>query len=387
MEDWVRNLQLGYPGSLANTLQLCENCGNPQNSFKTLHVAGTNGKGSVTKKCSAVLERSGYKVGMFISPHIFEFTERIQINHQAISNLLFYHYSEVIKNLSERLGLVIGWFDLYVLVCFLYFRDERVDWACVEVGLGGRLDNTNVIFPIVSVIVSIGLDHVEILGDTLEKITLEKAGIIKENTPCVYGPSVIESIVLEKCLEKAAQPIKVNLPEGYRSFDEENSAVAEMALRTLAKIGFIIEESAFSALESAQPFRMQEFYIGNNLFICDVAHNPAGITRVLNDLCYKFKGLENVIAVLGMSKGKMIKNCVEILAKRVKEIYFVSGHSEKLLPAHEISRFGQGESWEIPAILENLSRSKSEKIILITGSFYIMEEVSICISHLNSNPI
>ena len=155
MQEWIEEIQHGLPGSLVNTSRLCELLKNPQNSFKSLHIAGTNGKGSVTKKCCAGLMESGFKVGMYTSPHISDYTERIQINFEPIPKLLFFQYSEIIKSLVEEERINIGWFDLYTVVCFLYFSEMKVDYACIEVGVGGRLDNTNVIMPLIDHIKSV----------------------------------------------------------------------------------------------------------------------------------------------------------------------------------------------------------------------------------------
>ena len=377
LEVWIVSIQKGSPGSLSNTSLLCEALENPQDRFNSIHIAGTNGKGSVVKKCSAVLEESGYTVGMFISPHIFHYTERIQINMQPIPQNLFFHYSNIIKSCSESLNLQIGWFDLYSVVCFLYFAEQKVDWACIEVGLGGRLDNTNVLKPKLTIIVSISLDHTEILGNTLEQIAYEKAGIIKNFTPCVYGPTVPESIILEICGTKQAVPMKACLADGFYTYDQENSVIAATALDALKTLGFRIDAEAFRQLRTRQPCRMQEFIVGEKTVICDVAHNPAGISRTLDEILWKFGNDICILGVVGMSKGKMIKECISIIKERVSQLYLVRGNSPKLAEIEELSCFAGNKvcgSGNINIILERLLREKIHGVLLITGSFYLMDE-------------
>src|SRR5687767_12675117 len=172
---------IAYKIDLTNTLKLCEAVGNPQTKFKSIHVAGTNGKGSTSHMLASILQSSGYKTGLYTSPHLKEFTERIRVNGKEISKTYVVDFVNRIKPAIEKIQP--SFFEITVVMAFDYFVYEKVDAAVIEVGLGGRLDSTNVIAPVLSVITNIGWDHMDLLGDTLEKIAYEKAGIIKPETP------------------------------------------------------------------------------------------------------------------------------------------------------------------------------------------------------------
>jgi dihydrofolate synthase/folylpolyglutamate synthase len=174
-----------FKKNLTNTLQLCEALGDPQKKFKSVHIAGTNGKGSVSHMLAAVLQTSGYKTGLYTSPHLKDFRERIKVNGEMCDEEFVVAFIEKIKPLIEKIQP--SFFEITVAMAFTYFAEQNVDIAVVEVGLGGRLDSTNVIIPELCVITNIGWDHMNMLGDSLEKIAYEKAGIIKENIPVVLG--------------------------------------------------------------------------------------------------------------------------------------------------------------------------------------------------------
>ena len=231
---------------------------------------------------------------------------------------------------------------------------------------------------------SIGLDHTEILGNTIEKITYEKAGIIKPHKPCVFGPTVPENIINEVCNLMLAIPIKAQMPDGYLTFDEENSIIAETALKTLASYGTEIHPDSFYALSEKQPFRMSQFFINQKKIFLDVSLNPSGIRKVLNDLDFLLD-CPKITAVVGMSKGKMIKEYLEIIRPRVEFLYLVSGSSEKLNSIEElleISKIQPDGTGDIINILQTLLQQDNNNVVLITGSFYIMKEVSAFIDSL-----
>jgi dihydrofolate synthase/folylpolyglutamate synthase len=196
-----------YKKDLSNTIRLCETLGNPQNSFKTIHVAGTNGKGSSSHMLASILQSSGYKTGLYTSPHLKEFTERIKINGVEIDKAHVIDFVNRIKPSIE--AIQPSFFEITVAMAFDYFAAQKVDVAVIEVGLGGRLDSTNVITPIVSLITNIGFDHKDILGDTLAKIASEKAGIIKPQIPVIVSEKQkeIENVFLSKA-ESVGSPIQ-----------------------------------------------------------------------------------------------------------------------------------------------------------------------------------
>ena len=190
-----------YKADLKNTLALCAFLGNPQDQIKTIHVAGTNGKGSTSHMLAAIMAQNGFKTGLYTSPHLKDFRERIKINGEMISKDFVVEFVERTQDITEEISP--SFFELTFAMALDYFAHEKVDVAVIETGLGGRLDSTNVILPLVSVITNIGLDHVDILGDTLEKIAFEKAGIIKPEIPVVIGQFTKETkpVFLKKAAE------------------------------------------------------------------------------------------------------------------------------------------------------------------------------------------
>ena len=180
-----------YKEDLHNTIALCHAIDNPQTKFKSIHIAGTNGKGSTSHMLAAILQQAGYKTGLYTSPHLKDFRERIKINGEMISQEFIVDFVERTKIISEQIKP--SFFELTVAMAFDYFEKEQVNIAIIETGLGGRLDSTNIITPILSIITNIGYDHMDILGDTLEKIAAEKAGIIKQNVPVVIGEYLAET--------------------------------------------------------------------------------------------------------------------------------------------------------------------------------------------------
>src|SRR6186713_3098272 len=203
-----------YKKDLSNTKQLCTFLNNPQTKFKSIHIAGTNGKGSVSHMLAAILQTSGYKTGLYTSPHLKDFRERIKVNGNEISEKFIIAFTEKIKPLIEEIEP--SFFEITVAMAFDYFAEQKVDVAVVEVGLGGRFDSTNIIIPELSVITNIGWDHMNILGDSLEEIAFEKAGIIKPGVPVVVGETlpVTKSIFEKVAAEKNAQ---LHLATGERN--------------------------------------------------------------------------------------------------------------------------------------------------------------------------
>src|SRR3954463_190661 len=180
-----------YKGDLTNTIKLCEAVGNPQKEFKSIHIAGTNGKGSTSHMLAAILQTAGYKTGLYTSPHLKDFRERIKVNGEMVEESFVIDFTEQIKPIIE--DIEPSFFEITVAMAFAWFAQQKVDIAVIEVGLGGRFDSTNIITPELSVITNIGYDHMNILGDTLEKIAGEKAGIIKSGIPVVVGETLPET--------------------------------------------------------------------------------------------------------------------------------------------------------------------------------------------------
>jgi dihydrofolate synthase/folylpolyglutamate synthase len=282
-----------YKEDLHNTIALCHAIDNPHRKFKSIHIAGTNGKGSTSHMLAAMLQQAGYKTGLYTSPHLKDFRERIKINGEMISKEFVVDFVEKTKTISEEIKP--SFFELTVAMAFDYFEKEKVDIAVIETGLGGRLDSTNIITPILSIITNIGYDHMDILGDTLEKIASEKAGIIKTNVPVVIGEYLSETknIFLAKAKKENA-PV-------YLAQDEY----------TVSNINY-----------------------SSALLTCDVKNLEHDITESfeldLNGL-YQTKNIRTVLCAEGilMQLGFTIKNVDEKMAlKQVKKLTGLYGRWE-----------------------------------------------------------
>lgn len=331
--------------------------GAPSHAFKTIHVGGTNGKGSVSTKIAESLYLGGNKVGLYTSPHIATYRERIKVDGKMISQLDAERLLEDIFNKIESTNLTPTFFEVTTLLALLYFREQKVDVAVLEVGMGGRLDATNIITPLVSVITSISFDHSQHLGETLEKIAYEKGGIIKENIPVVLG--------------KGASPfyaIPAHLVEGdFENFEEENRATAKLALELLPL------EYSLEGLEKTPPCRFEVF--GN--VILDVAHNPAGLKALLDRVESRFPG-RKITMLVALSKDKEIKACLEEIMPRISYLYLTEAKNGRAAKAATLASFlNDFKAFTIEPDLEKAfceARKRSD-LLIVTGTFYIMHEV------------
>ena len=285
-----------YKEDLSNTIKLLDYLNNPHHSFKTIHVAGTNGKGSTSHMLASVLDEAGFKVGLYTSPHLKDFRERIKVNGRMIAKPTVSAF--VKKNKAFFEANELSFFEMTVGLAFNFFKKETVDIAIIEVGLGGRLDSTNVITPEVSVITNIGLDHTQFLGDTIFKIATEKAGIIKPNTPVVIGETVPETkLVFQKIADKNNAPI--SFAENYDGskyetdllgdYQELNKKTVLSTLNILKKQGWRISEKAIvkglkNTVENTGILGRWQVLQDSPKVICDTAHNPDGLKLTLNQL-------------------------------------------------------------------------------------------------------
>ncbi len=273
---------------------LCKSFGHPQLLFPCVHVAGTNGKGSVATKIAKGLESIYPQVGLYTSPHISTFRERIRINGEMISVL------DTEKILNTIIDLPGTFFELTTLLAFLYFAQRKIDYAVIETGLGGRLDATNVLSPNLCVITSVGIDHTEFLGETVEEIAQEKAGIIKPHIPVVLGPKA--HMITEKDAHLVAGT--------FKTVEEENCAVAKHSMKLLN----IPENNIQTALTARPPCRMESV---KNV-ILDVAHNPDALKR------YFEEDLRRPLQVVcTLSSSKDLKQCMQIIAEHADRIHLV----------------------------------------------------------------
>jgi len=350
---FTRDGASAFKKDLTNTLFLCEKLGHPQNQFKSIHVGGTNGKGSTSHMLAAVLQTAGYKTGLYTSPHLKDFRERIRINGEIISEQ---NVVDFVASQQENINTIQpSFFEMTVAMAFDYFTREKVDIAVIEVGLGGRLDSTNVISPLLSVITNIGWDHMNLLGNTLLEIATEKAGIIKPNTPVVIGEyqQEIAAVFIEKAeQEKAA--IRFASEEWHSAADPNHSINCSAdnlavivsnksdksnfnfqldltglyqlknlktilsALDELGKQGFNISSDAvFTALKSVKTLTglngRWQILNRNPLVICDTGHNAEGIAEVLINI--EATPHQHLHFVLGMVADKDSSKILSMLPK------------------------------------------------------------------------
>lgn len=341
---------LGIMPGLTRIMNLLETMGNPQNDIKIIHIAGTNGKGTVAKTINNALIDSGYKVGLFSSPWIDDYREQIQINNEFISEEEFASYVDKYKDndCTE--------FEFLTAIMYKYFADSKVDYAVVECGMGGKGDSTNVEESNISVITSISLDHTAFLGNTVEQIAEEKSGILRKNSTCVLYPnSDVEHIFAGKCKKL----VKVKEQENFK---KNNLATANAVLELL---GVPIVE------QCVQLPAIQE-YIGNVML--DGAHNKNG-AQALEPYLPNGK----VTAVIGMMKDKDVNGYLSIIAPHLNRIITTTPDNPRSMPAEELKHLAQKYCKDVVAVdssNEAVALAKQdENFKLVCGSFYLAREV------------
>lgn len=373
------NLFGGMKLSLSHMTHLSELLGNPEKTYKTVHIAGTNGKGSTSTKIAKGLEAAGFRVGLFTSPHISCFRERMQINGKLISEVELVKHLETVFSLQDQEKISATFFELTTLAAFLHFKTEQVDYAVIETGLGGRLDATNIIIPEISIITTIGLDHVEVLGTTLDEIALEKAGIIKSHIPVVIGPTVPIEVIKPIAQHNRAPLIQV---EGnFETYEIENNAISLKAMQLLN----LPKNAIKLGLASLPPCRMQflKRSSGKHPIILDVAHNPDGIKKLFQSVKKSFPNVP-LHLVVGFSKSKDVQACLEIIHREAEKIYLVQASNGRGIPIKELKQtlvkknFPEKKIFSHDAISQAVSsalNNQGESLILIFGTFFIMSEV------------
>ena len=380
-----------YKPGLENTLRLMAHVGNPHEQLKAIHVAGTNGKGSTSHLIAAALQASGLCVGLFTSPHLVSLTERIRINGQPIAETEVAEFIEQNKAFLDEIQP--SFFETMTALAFAYFVRKKVDIAVVEVGLGGRLDSTNVITPILSVITNIGLDHTEFLGNTLTKIAKEKAGIIKPHVPVVVGESHPQTmnVFLAKAQECGAEIYFADQCEYLRRtrlrvapecelqgiYQEHNLQTAFVALRAINIPYSAIKEGIAHVCAMTGLRGRWETLCEQPLTICDTGHNSHGIQYVARQL----KELSNphVWIVFGMVNDKDTDVVMRLLPRGEKYHYiFTRPNTQRARSAEEmLALWGkEGVAIEDPreAILYAQEHASDEDAIFIGGSNYLVSD-------------
>lgn len=405
------------PG-LDNTIRLCESLGNPQDKFKSIHIAGTNGKGSSSHMLAAIFQQAGYKTGLYTSPHLRDFRERIRINGEMISETEVIDFvssqSELIKTLEP------SFFEVTVAMAFHFFAQNNVDIAIIEVGLGGRLDSTNIIRPELSLITNIGFDHMNILGGTLTQIAGEKAGIIKQNTPVIISQkqSEIESVFKTKAAEMNSKITFANDEwDIYRSTENSDSSeflkleikqknkIFQFSSLELDLTGTYQVKNLAGVLSAVKELRAAKYNLNDDsvqtalknvksltglmgrwqtlekkpLIICDTGHNEDGIREVLSNI--SLTTYRNLHMVIGMVKDKEIEKILQLLPKNAM-YYFCQPDIPRAKPSIELKNEAlhydlRGNSYD--KVSEALEAAKAnahaEDLIFIGGSTFVVAEV------------
>lgn len=347
---------------------------NPQDKLKCIHVAGTNGKGSTCAIIASILKESGRNVGLYTSPHIFSYTERIKINDKEISKNEFAKYVIEITNLAEKNSIYLTEFEILTAVMFKYFYDKGVDVAVLETGLGGRFDATNVIKSnLCSIITHIDYDHTERLGASLEEIAFEKAGIIKEGCPVITseGYEIIQDIADEKnsMLIFTAPFADITNLSLKGIIQGENLALALSCIQYLFKD--IPDSTIKKGLESVNhPCRFQ--IIKDKNIVVDASHNPNGIQALRESLDYYYPG-KSLRFVFGCLRNKDYSKMVKILFRKGDEIYFYHFNNPNSCTYEELEKICNYPS--APFVSLNKFNLKDDKITVICGSFYMLNEI------------
>lgn len=403
-----------YKPGLSNTYTLMSMLDNPHNRIRTIHIAGTNGKGSVSSMLASVLQEAGYKTGLYTSPHLFDFRERIRIQGRLIPKDYVINFIKTYKD--KILSISPSFFEITFAMAVKWFEDEKVDISVIETGMGGRLDSTNVINPVLSIITNISFDHMQFLGDTLEKIASEKAGIIKRKVPVVIGrtQNQIKHVFLEKAKKEnskiyfADQNLKFCfITQNYHHLQGYVLRKNKLYLKTLfvPLIGSYQQENVLTVVESVRilkkmNFKLKKHHIRSGIFkvkdntglmgrwdiikinplvVCDVAHNAEGLKLVFSQIQqYNFEKLH---VIIGFSDDKKIEDFLEFLPKNA---YYIATQAKvpRAMACEKVYSFLKDNGFKVQLIRDindayknTLNVASPNDAILITGSIFVVAEI------------
>lgn len=380
-----------YKADLKNILALSNHLNSPQKYFKIVHVAGTNGKGSTSSMLASILQEAGYKVGLFTSPHLKDYRERIKINGKKISKEFVVDFVATNKTFFEENSL--SFFEMTTGLAFSYFHKEKVDVAIIEVGMGGRLDSTNIVEPILSVITNIGFDHKQFLGDTLDMIAYEKAGIIKPRVPVVVGETTKETKrVFEAIAALNLSELHFAETKNFPHYDcalkgdyQEHNIKTVLTAISLLKVHFSftkinIENGLKNVIANTGLLgRWQVLKDENPFVVCDTAHNEHGLKIVLNQL-QKLEA-KNLRFVLGFVNDKDLDEILPLFPKTAK-YYFCKPNVARGLEADKLFELAQKNNLigkifisVAAAYKQALQDSDNEDVVFIGGSTFTVAEV------------
>ncbi|MBS3110408.1 bifunctional folylpolyglutamate synthase/dihydrofolate synthase [Candidatus Woesearchaeota archaeon] len=387
-------MQKGMKLGLANMTRALQLTDNPQLQYKVIHVTGTNGKGSVCAMLDAILTSAGHKVGRYISPHLVKINERIMINGREISDEKFAELVNYVRPYLRKVDLT--YFEILTLMAFLHFRDEKVDFAVVEVGMGGRLDATNTAQPILSIITNIDFDHTKHLGGTIAEIATEKAGIIKENATVVTGcTGDALAVIKETCQAKRSKLVPLATHKVQRrilnigdlknvslslkgEFQHQNAKVAVTAAKAMQTMGIDLPDRSIKiGLASAEwPGRLD--FIENNVLV-DCAHNPAAINVLVIELKRLQSVFDRMVLVFGAMKDKDYQGMIEELCPLADKVFLTKVKEERAAEPEELAKEVKQytKNFALTANVADaveLARSEAgpRDLVLITGSIYVV---------------
>ena len=380
-----------YKANLDNTHLLADYLNHPENSFKSIHVAGTNGKGSTSHMLASILQEGGYKVGLYTSPHLKDFRERIKINGKEISEEFVVEFIDEHKLFFE--SNTLSFFEMTVGMAFDYFSKEKVDIAIIEVGMGGRLDSTNIITPEVSVITNIGLDHTQFLGSTLEAIAKEKGGIIKQNIPVVIGETQIETEAVFREISKdrnskiffADKEVEDVLESDLQGYYQKKN------IKTVLKAVSIIQDRGYHISDENMKNGLLNVVKNTGLkgrwqvlsehprIICDTAHNKEGLNYVMQQLSDEI--FDKLHMVFGVVNDKEVESILPILPKNA-EYYFCKPNIPRGKDAeelqHQFTKNGfRGKSYfSVKQAFDTARKNAAyDDLIYVGGSTFVVAEI------------
>ncbi len=391
---FTRDGKAALKPDLTNTILLCEAIGNPHLKFKSIHIAGTNGKGSTGNMLAAILQLQGYKTGLYTSPHLKDFRERIRIDGEMISEQFVISFTEKIKPYID--SIQPSFFEITVAMCFDYFSQMEIDYAIVETGLGGRLDSTNIIHPILSIITNIGDDHMDLLGNTLAEIASEKAGIIKSNTPVIIGESQMETdqVFIEKAKQENAPIYFADCNTNYYNteietdlkgiYQHKNTVTVMQAVEVLQQLGVTIDSftaaKALMRVKELTGFRGRWEVLGQQpKIIADTAHNEPGLKLVFEQLrAEKYRQLH---IVFGMVADKQRTEIIKLLPKEA--IYYFCkpdlprGLDPEILREECNAAEIKGNTYKSVenALIAAKENAQTDDLIFVGGSTFVVAEI------------
>ena len=394
--DWLysqlpmyqRTGSVAYKADIGNIVQACERLGNPYKNFKSVHIAGTNGKGSTSHMIASILQESGYKTGLYTSPHLKDFRERIRINGEMIKENNVVDFIENNKDWFSQIGM--SFFEMTVALAFNHFSQEKVDIAIIEVGLGGRLDSTNLIKPELSIITNIGLDHTELLGNTIEKIAKEKAGIIKPNTPILIGRKQEKTAsIFEEYANKNNSQIYYSDTCDFETdlkglYQGENKNTAFTAINILKNQNWNIHQKDIQ--EGLKNVQKNTSLLGRwmtlsdtPLVICDTGHNEDGIKLIVEQI--NSTNYKDLHFVFGVVNDKSINTILKLLPKNAK-YYFCQAkipramNPELLYQKAKKHQLNGKIFTSVDAAVNNAKKeAHNDDLIFIGGSTFVVAEL------------